>query len=148
MNEIERKEIYLKALAVYGSEMQLNQAIEEMAELTVAIRHFLRCRPNNLIEELADVSVMIEQISLLFGKDAIEAVKKIKIKRLERRLMGKSILNNEPWTISEIVLARDEGIAFAVHREKEPWKDAPYRTKTYLDALHLVNILNNQRSAA
>lgn len=54
----------------YGEEHQMLKAVEEMAELTVAISKNL-VSPNepgvwsNYYEELADVSIMIEQLSYL-----------------------------------------------------------------------------------
>jgi len=55
------------ALATHGEAPQLDQAIEEMAELTVAIQHMRRGRitPDKLAGEVADVELMLEQLALV-----------------------------------------------------------------------------------
>lgn len=66
----------------YGYESQSRQCIEEMAELTQAINKLWRANKNgqstqkseeecldNLIEELADVQIMIWQLEYLIGCD-------------------------------------------------------------------------------
>lgn len=61
----------------YGKKTQCNQAMEECGELIVAINKCLRypnndqCR-NNLIEEMADVTIMLEQLSIMFEIDEVE----------------------------------------------------------------------------
>lgn len=72
-----------------GKESQLRQLQEECAELIVACSKILRDNNravNNLIEELADVRVMIEQIEYLYGiKSLVEDEMIYKIERqLER----------------------------------------------------------------
>lgn len=62
----------------YGYDAQSRQCIEEMAELTQAINKYWRCCGNgqstdkterecmdNLIEEIADVQIMLEQMKFL-----------------------------------------------------------------------------------
>ena len=73
----------------YGKESQLRQLQEECAELIVACSKILRNQSrsvNNLIEELADVRVMIEQIEHLYGlKSLVEDEMEYKLNRqLER----------------------------------------------------------------
>lgn len=70
----------------YGFTSQSRQTIEEMAELTVAlskmhreynIEHF-----NNLVEELADVQIMLNQmIYLTSSRNDIEKIMQEKIQR-------------------------------------------------------------------
>lgn len=55
----ENKEACCYILDYYGEKHQQEKAIEEMAELISAIKHNDR---NNYIEELADVSIMVEQL--------------------------------------------------------------------------------------
>jgi NTP pyrophosphatase (non-canonical NTP hydrolase) len=78
----------------YGIESQIRQSIEEMAELTQALCKQIKnkcSQPSlNVIEELADVSIMIGQLIYLFGcGDQVENVMKIKLNRqLERVKRG------------------------------------------------------------
>lgn len=73
----------------YGKESQLRQLQEECAELIVACSKILRMSDksiNNLIEEIADVRVMVEQIEYLYGiKSLVEDEMIYKVERqLER----------------------------------------------------------------
>lgn len=94
---------------VYGYDAQSRQCIEEMAELTQAInklwRKELKCgyiagdesRLNkesvaysNVIEEIADVEIMLEQMKeLLCCADSVKAVKEEKLERQIKRLQGR-----------------------------------------------------------
>ncbi len=78
--------LYLAAIESYGAKDQCNQCIEEMAELTLALRHHARGREANVCEEIADVQIMAEQMSLLFGAEKVKRIKALKLKRLKRRL--------------------------------------------------------------
>lgn len=69
----------LKAIAEhYGFDAQTEKAIEEMAELIVAIKNLKKIDGNeadylvNFVEELADVKIMIEQLCYLNDKDMPE----------------------------------------------------------------------------
>lgn len=88
MNKI--KEIYKRAIETYGKDAQLKMAIEEMAELTQAICKSFRCNDNieNIIEEIADVEIMLAQIKLIFEiNENVMCIKQVeKIRRLEERL--------------------------------------------------------------
>ena len=85
-----------KILNFYGEENQLNQATEELAELIVAINKYKRKKENardNVIEEIADVENMIEQIKAILSIDdgEVDLIKKDKIKRqIERIKNGES----------------------------------------------------------
>ena len=74
----------------YGLNNQMMQTVEEMGELTQAIvkvfRNGLDNERDNLIEELADVEIMIEQLDYLLGDNQIEKVKEYKIKRQINRI--------------------------------------------------------------
>lgn len=74
----------------YGLNNQMMQTIEEMGELTQAIvkvyRNGLDNERDNLIEELADVEIMIEQLDYLLGDSQIEKVKAYKINRQINRI--------------------------------------------------------------
>lgn len=79
----------------YGADSQLDQTIEEIAELTVAIRKFKRNRCNNITDkvsllynlsgEIADVEIMLEQLKYLLPF-VEEDVDKIKVEKLDRQI--------------------------------------------------------------
>lgn len=74
-----------KVINFYGKKAQCNQAMEECAELIVAINKCLRYpdddqRINNLIEEIADVIIMICQLEVMFQIPDSEIVSMIKFK--------------------------------------------------------------------
>lgn len=74
----------------YGLNNQMMQAIEEMGELTQAIvkvyRNGLDNERDDLIEELADVQIMIEQLDYLLGDSQIKKIKEYKIDRQLSRI--------------------------------------------------------------
>ena len=80
-----------RAIDTYGEEAQIGMIIEECAELIVTIRKIDR-EPGNpgrifaLYDELADVSIMLQQARMMFGEEAIDEAVKIKLDRLRRRL--------------------------------------------------------------
>lgn len=85
--------IYQKALYRFGAITQLQKLIEECAELIVATSHYLfrgqeLCEAG-LIEELADVEIMIDQAKLLVGDANVNEVKAKKITRLANMLEEK-----------------------------------------------------------
>lgn len=87
-----------RAVEKYG-ERQLDQAQEELAELIVAISKYKRAVANNknidkavinVIEEIADVNIMIKQVMMLLDiKDfEVENIEIAKLDRLEKRMDG------------------------------------------------------------
>ena len=88
----ETKRIFRQSLEKYGKEPQCRQTMEECAELIQAINKFLRY-PNdkhyaNLIEEIADVEIMLYQLKVMFNidDDQVLAFKVEKAKREQERL--------------------------------------------------------------
>lgn len=83
MNETE---LFKQAIAKYGKEAQLKTVIEEMAELTQAICKSFRGKNNldNLIEEIADVEIMLAQLKIIYEIDEskVETWKGLKLFRL------------------------------------------------------------------
>lgn len=86
-------ETFNKSIEKYGKEPQCRQAMEECAELIQVINKCIRypnkkdCR-NNLIEEIADVEIMLYQLKEMFdiGEKEIFEMKEQKAKREEERL--------------------------------------------------------------
>ena len=86
---MDSKELYTQLLRLYGDK-QIIIAIEELSELQKELCKFLRGKSNydNMVEEIADVEIMIEQMKIYFNilnKD-LERMKKLKIKRTKERL--------------------------------------------------------------
>lgn len=87
----------------YGYEAQSSQLVEECAELIQAVSKYRRVRGmgqetteseqvalDNLVEEIADVELMLEQVKhlLQIPEEDIQAVKLFKVNRTKER-MGK-----------------------------------------------------------
>lgn len=76
----------------FGYEQQKNMLIEEQAELIQALNKFDRKGTeeafNNIIEEMADVELMTDQVKYLLdiNQDAIDEIKEEKIKRIKEKI--------------------------------------------------------------
>lgn len=75
----------------YGVDTQSQQLVEEMAELTVALNKLRRGKASavdNVIEEIADVEIMLEQIKYLLSitPAQIDCIKQSKIVRQLTRI--------------------------------------------------------------
>lgn len=82
------KEICIKAVSKFGRLPQLDKTVEECAELIQAIqKHHTdksHARYNNVVEEAADVSIMLDQIKYIFlCEEQFDRVRKLKLERLE-----------------------------------------------------------------
>ena len=72
----------------YGLNHQKIKLIEEMAELTQAI---CKGRDLSIIDEIADVEIVLEQVKYLMGINAdVEAQKMFKINRQLKRIENES----------------------------------------------------------
>ena len=87
--------IMQQAIETYGVQAQCDVAIEEMAELTKAIVKIRRVADDyektqaaleNLLEEIADVDIMIDQMKIMWGPKQVEEYRRKKLERLDRRL--------------------------------------------------------------
>lgn len=93
---IKRPEVLQEAVAAYGTHAQVDMAIEEMSELTKALCKERRCGLGqgsraqahaNIIEEIADVIIMLAQLLIIFDKDReIQKETDYKLNRLAERL--------------------------------------------------------------
>ena len=91
---MDRTEAYKKFLEGWGYDAQALMTIEEMSELTKALCKYKRYGKENadpklkedIIEEIADVLNMAEQMAHYFGVDAVEKVRDEKIERSLKRL--------------------------------------------------------------
>lgn len=91
-----KEQIFKQSIEIYGKEAQSRQAMEECAELIQAVNKMLRYedRPAepeyyaNLVEEIADVEIMLYQLKVMFNvsDDEVFKVKIQKTKREQERL--------------------------------------------------------------
>lgn len=101
-------EMNLETAKYYGYEAQSNQLVEECAELIQAVNKYRRVETglgqpvaedkkaiarDNLVEEIADVELMLEQVKYLLQipedeipEDEITAVKTFKVNRTKERM--------------------------------------------------------------
>lgn len=77
--------LYKATLKKWGDEAQYDQAIEECAELIVALKHYKRGKVDEtvIISELADVTLMIGQLTWMFGAEKIDQAIGEKLKKLK-----------------------------------------------------------------
>ena len=95
------KMILTKAIQHYGKESQVDMCIEEMSELTKALLKERRCKNkdketsayyrkcvDDIIEEIADVQIMLDQMTIVFdnGGFAVDRVRAMKVERLKDRI--------------------------------------------------------------
>lgn len=92
MNKIgieERSRVYAHALAVFGPGAQLIVALEELSEVQKEICKALRgkCNREHLAEEIADATIMLEQVRQIFAiDDEVCSAMNEKIIRLRHRI--------------------------------------------------------------
>ena len=101
MIDIKHKEDLIEIADKLGYKEQSMQLIEEMAELTQAISKYRRYNDTddflNLIEELADVNIVLEQVIYLLNKELknetddyiinhFNEIVDYKIKRVKKRI--------------------------------------------------------------
>ena len=80
--------IFQKALQKWGADFQFECAIEEMAELIVAIKHFKRDRIGTepVIEEVADVLIMMGELRMMLGKEEVDQMIIKKLTKLNNQI--------------------------------------------------------------
>ena len=88
----ERRKIYEAAIDTNGIERQIMVAVEEMAELTKELAKAFRPQGTTLeklTDEIADVTIMMEQLRLIFGVNvSVQERMDFKVRRLQTRLEG------------------------------------------------------------
>lgn len=97
MTTEERRALLDRAITAYGAPAQMDMAVEEMAELTKAICKIKRAQAGcevtaaigNVIEEMADVQIMLDQLRIIFHRST-EEVEEAKLERLKNRLDGRN----------------------------------------------------------
>lgn len=84
----QQQAVCARALKRFGNDAQVLQTTEECAELIVVLRHATRGKatPQHVITEIADVAIMIEQLTQMFGRERVEAEIERKLARLDSRV--------------------------------------------------------------
>lgn len=82
MEKEERLKLYERAINIWGVEAQRNMAFEELGELNTILARDRRGRATKeeILTELADVTIMCEQMAVILGYDDYE-------KELDRKLV-------------------------------------------------------------
>ena len=69
----EAASLLLNVINTFGPKKQEEMAIEEMSELTTALLHLRRkkCNKDNVIDEIADVCILMTQLSSMYGSEKV-----------------------------------------------------------------------------
>ncbi len=80
--------IYKKTISRWGNDAQYDQMVEECAELITALKHFRRGKVNQqaVVDELADVTLMLGQLTWMFGTERVEDAVQLKLQKLDQLL--------------------------------------------------------------
>lgn len=100
MTTEERRALLDHAITAYGAPAQMDMAVEEMAELTKALCKVKRvsCAAEakavleNVVEEMADVQIMLDQLRIIFHRST-EEIEEAKLERLAGRLHTRYVEN-------------------------------------------------------
>lgn len=82
------KELLERALEAWGRDAQEVHAIEELSELTTALTQHVRGRADDdeVVDEIADVLIVANQLALIYGEAEVESRIDYKINRLNERV--------------------------------------------------------------
>ncbi len=88
------RDVLRDAIDIFGIDAQKKMAIEECAELINAIVKEYRGRTSedDVITELADVSIMVEQLAIFYGYEKFLDERKNKMERLNKRILKHKII--------------------------------------------------------
>jgi len=91
MKMIDEKQLYQKALNKWGIDSQILMTIEESSELILVLakinRNYNGSSIKQIIDEMVDVSIMIEQLKIILNcNEDFEKIKTEKLIRLEFRI--------------------------------------------------------------
>jgi hypothetical protein len=82
------RETFRAAVETWGIDAQADMAEEEAAEFIAASKHYARGKVNadELVNELADIRIMQEQLAEFIGRERVELRVREKMDRLRERL--------------------------------------------------------------
>lgn len=77
-----------RAIDTYGEGAQLNMAVEELGELVTELARLQRHRvgEESVVEEIADVQIMLDQLRVMFDEPQVDEAIHEKTERLRDRL--------------------------------------------------------------
>jgi len=90
--ELSKDEVLQMAIKRWGPALQVNQAVQECAELIHELTDALRGQANleTMSEEIADVEIMVAQLKMIYNnKEKIKAYKVAKLQRLAEIILAK-----------------------------------------------------------
>jgi NTP pyrophosphatase (non-canonical NTP hydrolase) len=78
-------DIYIETLDKWGEKAQFDQAIEECAELILTLQHYTRGKvdQDTVVNEIADVYLMVGQLAFMFGESRLSDAIDSKIEKLQ-----------------------------------------------------------------
>ena len=78
-----------RVICHFGEASQLRMLSEECSELSAAVNRFFRSRHDTtpLVEEVADVTIMIAQARLILGEQEVDEAVARKLTRLKERVL-------------------------------------------------------------
>ena len=86
------RSVFHRAIAKFGIDHQVSLIMEECSELILAISHFRRgrVRSSAIMEEVVDMTIMLEQARLIYDPldEKFGKIYKRKIDRLEKLIEG------------------------------------------------------------
>lgn len=105
MEKEEELMICKKAVNTFGGAIQQVIAMEEAAELIIAITDFAAGKENNLSEEIADVEIMCTQLGIIYNADKVKEYdrKEISIKSSEILMFAQKNLAMLIQGISKVI---------------------------------------------
>lgn len=87
------KNVLEKAIDYYGEDFQIIKAMEELSELQVELAKYIGCKilakKHNLMgihDEIADAQIMLDQLNIIFDKEAINKRIAFKLNRLNEHI--------------------------------------------------------------
>ena len=85
----EDREVYMDAIRNWGVDAQIDMVYEECGELLTAVSRLRRgrCTIDDVVTEMADVSIMIDQLNVMFNLgEKFDKEKSRKINKLRDKL--------------------------------------------------------------
>ena len=88
MTKLEQDQVLQRAILEYGTAAQVTMAVEECAELINVLCKECRKRvtARDIITEIADVTIMMRQLAMMYGANSVENEIEFKINRLKERM--------------------------------------------------------------
>lgn len=88
MEQTDLTQVYRATLAKWGEEAQYDQMVEECAELIASLKHFKRDKvgAETIIDELADVTLMVGQLTWMLGAEKVNLAIGRKLDKLRNLL--------------------------------------------------------------